>query len=341
MGDDTTVGQAVQRIQNATKPTAPQHLRYELKMTDYKGKEHAGTYETWSSKDGLHTEIHTDAYNWSDLLNASGAWAKEDGLRPLRIMEFVEVRVIYRSVLMTAMRGDQKLKPRTVDGVALVCGGQDDRGSVCFDPATGFVSLIIKDQEKVAYEDWKQVGSQYLAATVRKSFGKHPLFEAKLADASDKASPDVFAVPAGATQEPAGTRIDEQRGLVFSKEPHPQLPLSPNARATLAAPAMAAGQALVRVWVDQKGQVSKAQVEDADDKEAADAGYAQATMLVYVPYVEDGKPAKFETSYYARGMGGGGGMGRGGRGGGGGGRGGGEGGGGGGEMPGGGGPGPM
>jgi uncharacterized membrane protein YgcG len=317
MGDDT-LAQAVQRIQIATKPAAPLHLRYELKITDYKGKAHAGTYETWSSKDGLHTEIHTDAYSWSDLLNAAGVWANENGLRPLRIMEFAEVHVMYRSVLAMAMRGDQKLKPRTVDGVALVCGGQDDRGSVCFDPATGYVALIIKDQERVAYEDWKQVGSEHLAGTVRKSFGKHELFEAKLVEASDKVSPDAFAVPAGATQEPAGTRIDEQRGLVFSKEPHPQLPPAPTQAAP---PPMVAGQAVVRVWVDQKGQVSKAQVEDADDKESADAGYAHATLLVYAPYQENGKPASFETSYYMHGMGGFGGgmgMGRGGRGGGGG-----------------------
>ncbi len=65
--------------------------------------------------------------------------------------------------------------------------------------------------------------------------------------------------------------------------------------------------------------VSKAVVEDADDKEAADAGYSRATLLLFVPYVENGKPVSFETSYYKRGSNGGGGMGMGGRGGGGGG----------------------
>jgi hypothetical protein len=105
------------------------------------------------------------------------------------------------------------------------------------------------------------------------------------------------------------------------------------------------GQAQLRVWVDNKGMVSKAAVEDADDKDAADAGYSRATLLLFIPYVENGKAAGFETSYYMRGMGGGGmGLGMGGRGGGGGGFGGGgeaPGGGGGGETPGGsGGPGP-
>ena len=326
MGDDT-LAQASQRMLIATmavnakgEPATPLHLRYELKMTDYKNKEHTGTYETWIGKDGVHTAIHTDAYDDSDLTKGDSVWANEKGLRPLRIMEFAEVHEMYRSVLVTAMRGDQKMKPRTVDGVSLTCGGDDARGAVCFDPATGYVALVIRDTEKVAYEDWKQVGPLHLATTVRKTYGKHELFEAKLTVASTEVSPDALAVPAGAIQEPAGTRIDEQRGLVFRAEAHPQLPMNQRKPGgPQPTEYILNGQAQLRVWVDEKGMVSKAVVEDADDKEAADAGYSRATLLQFIPYVENGKPASFETSYTMRPMGGGGGMrGMGGRGGGGG-----------------------
>jgi hypothetical protein len=156
MGDDTLT-QALQRMLIATMATnaknealTPLHLHYELKMVDYKNKEHSGTYETWISKDGVHTAIHTDAYDDSDLTKGNSVWAMEKGLRPLRIMEFAEVHMMYRSVLATVMRGDQKMKPRTVDGASLTCGGEDTRGAVCFDPATGYVSLVIRDEEKVA-----------------------------------------------------------------------------------------------------------------------------------------------------------------------------------------------
>ena len=341
-----TLAQVLQRTMIATMATnvknealTPLHLRYELKLTDYKNTEHTGTYETWISKDGVHTVIHTDAYDDNDLTKGGTVWANEKGLRPLRIMEFAEVYMMHRSVLMTAMRGDQKMKPRTVDGVSLTCGGDPDRGAVCFDPATGYVSLVLKDAEKVAYADWKQVGPLHLAATVRKSYGKHEIFEAKLVDASTEVSPDALAVPAGAIQEPAGTRIDVQRGLVFRVEAHPQLPMNmrkPDGPQPIPA---VAGQAQLRVWVDEKGLVSKAVIEDADDKDAAAAGYSRATLLQFIPYVENGHPASFETSYYMRPMGGGGmgmgGRGMGGRGGGGGGMGGGggEGGGRGGEAP--------
>ncbi len=346
LGSDT-LAQVLQRNLIATmavnaknEPLTPLHLRYELKITDYKNKEHAGTYETWISKDGTHTVIHTDAYDDSDLTKGDGVWALEKGLRPLRIMEFAEVHMMYRSVLATAMRGDQKMKERTVDGVTLTCGGDDSRGAVCFDAATGYVSLVIKDAEKVAYEGWKQVGPLHLATTVRKTYGKHELFEAKLTDASVDVSAEALAVPAGAIQEPAGTRMDEQRGLVFRAEAHPQLPMNMRKPGGPQPVPDVAGQAQLRVWVDEKGMVSKAVVEDADDKDAADAGYSRATLLQFIPNVENGKPASFETSYYKRGAGGGGGggmRGGGGRGGGGGGMGGGGGEGGGGEGGGGGG----
>ncbi len=317
MGSDTFT-QALQRMLIATmamnaknEPLTSLHLRYDLKMTDYKNKEHTGTYETWIGKDGVRTAVHTDAYDESDLTKGDSVWATEKGLRPLRIMEFAEVHWMYRSVLAMAMRGDQKMKTRTVDGVELTCGGDDARGAVCFDPATGYVSLVIKDTEKVAYAGWKQVGPLHLATTVHKTYGKHELFEATLTDASTEVSADALAVPAGAIQEPAGTKIDEQRGLVFRAEAHPQLPMNmrkPNAPQPTPD---VAGQAQLRVWVDEKGMVSKAVVEDADDKEAADAGYSRATLLLFIPYVENGKPASFETSYYKRGSAGGGGMGMG------------------------------
>ena len=43
-----------------------------------------------------------------------------------------------------------------------------------------------------------------------------------------------------------------------------------------------------------QSEVSKAAEEDADDKESAEAGYARATLLIFVPDVENGHPAKLK-----------------------------------------------
>ena len=83
LGSDT-FAQALQRNLIATmamnaksEPLTSLHLRYDLKMTDYKNKEHDGTYETWIGKDGVHTVIHTDAYDDSDLTKGDSVWAND------------------------------------------------------------------------------------------------------------------------------------------------------------------------------------------------------------------------------------------------------------------------
>ena len=172
--------------------------------------------------------IHTDAYDDSDLTKSDGVWANEKGLRPLRIMEFAEVHMMYRSVLATAMRGDQKMKPRTVDGVALTCGGQDDRGAVCFDPATGYVVAGHQGPEKVAYEDWKQVGPLHLATTVRKTYGKHELFEAKLVDASARYRRMRLPFRLGRSRSLQARGSMSSVDWCSAKNPHPQLPPTMN-----------------------------------------------------------------------------------------------------------------
>jgi hypothetical protein len=332
---DETFGMATQQILTATKamspdlePVTPLHLRYELKMVDYKGKEDRGTYETWSNSDAVHTEIHTGSYNESDLQEGDSVWLLENGLRPLRIREFAEVRLLYLDPILIYTMGQQtpvamsalgctplgvrideatpfcintkleepKLKLRTVDGASLLCGGDDAR-SICFDPTTGYVSLAILGEDKVAYEGWKQIGSQHLAAVVRRTFGKHLLFEAKLTEALDTVSPDTFAVPAGATEEPQGVSFSEQLGVTFPVEQQPQMPISAHYR-PMPSGLRTGGQAIVTVWVNEKGRVTKAVVVDADDKENAEAAYEQATATVQLPNLENGHPASSETSYY-------------------------------------------
>lgn len=319
MGDDTFT-QALQRTLVATmvmnaknEALTPLHLRYELTMVDYKNKQHAGTYEMWVDKDGVRTAIHTDVYDADDLAKGGRVWAAEKGLRPLRIMEFAEVHAMDRSVLLRAMRGNQKMKPRTVDGVSLICGGDKTQGVVCFDPATGYVAQVIDDATKVMYQDWKPVGPLHLATTVSQTYGKHELFEAKLVEASVDVPQDALAVPAGATEEPAGTKLDELLGIVPSVDPHPQLPANMRKPEEPKPIPAVSGQAQLRVWVDEKGMVSKAVVEDADDKGAAAAGYSRATLLEFIPDVVNGHPVSFETTYYMHSEGGGG-MGRGGMG---------------------------
>ena len=270
-----------------------------LKLVDYKDKEHAGTYELWKSEDGLRIEIHTDTYNWSALTKGGQRWAIEDGqapmegLRPLRVKEFIENRLMSHSVSVNASRDDPAFVRGSVDGVTSLCGGDHLKAMICFEEATGLPDLTMRNDEMVVYRDWRQVGPWHMAGQVSMKNGKHLLFEVKLTEASAEVSPDAFSVPAGATEVPAETLIGEQDISVTRKGPHPikkrgsvRLMMQTNT-----------GSAQVKVWVNEKGNVTKAEVEDSDNKDIASQAKDVALSTVYEPYIENGIPASFETVY--------------------------------------------
>jgi outer membrane biosynthesis protein TonB len=60
------------------------------------------------------------------------------------------------------------------------------------------------------------------------------------------------------------------------------------------------GEAQVKVWVDEHGRVTKAEVEDADDKDLANAALEEAKDNLYVPYRVDGNNVRFETAHNIR-----------------------------------------
>ena len=302
MADESMI-QALQEFQIATtapaNPMSPEHLRYELKFVDYKDKEHAGTYELWKSGDGLRIEIHTDTYNWSALTKGGQRWAIEDGqapmegLRPLRVKEFIENRSMSHSVSVNASSGDPAFVSLSVGGVASLCGGDSSKAMICFEQATGLPDQTMRNDEMVEYRDWKQVGPWHMAGLVTMVNGKHLLFEAKLTEASTEVSPDALSVPAGAAEVPAETLIGEQDISVTRKGPHPikkrgsvKLIMQKNT-----------GSAQVKVWVNEKGNVTKAEVEDSDNKDIASQAKDVASSTVYEPYIENGLPASFETVF--------------------------------------------
>lgn len=296
---DDTLAQAVQRMELATSihdmSAVPMHLRYELRMVDYKGGEHSGTYETWNGKDASRIEIHTDSYNFSGVSKDGQIWVVENGLRPLRVKEFTQARLISLDAMMsTMMQGAQKLQTKKIDDAARLCAGENPRGSICFDPSTGYIVLEIKAEQKFEYDGWKQVGPLHLASLVRVSSGKHLLFEATLKEASDLVAAEAFAAPAGATPQPGSARMIDP-DVVFARENNHRI-LS-RGMVPMRTFADTGGEAQIRVWVDEKGKVTKAEVEDADNKSMADVALAKAKDSLYEPDLENGRYVSFETTY--------------------------------------------
>lgn len=301
-----TFAQALQRMQTATGVVYPSppyreeghlpqdgYLRYELKMVDYMGGEHTGTYETWDSKDENRTYIHTDTYNWNVAWKDKQNWGIENGIRPLRVKEFTDVRLMPVKAVMRLLLQEQKLKSRNVDGVQMLCAGESDIALICFDPSTGFITLSTRDKETVSYEGWKQIGSRYMASVVRMTHGKNLLFEAKLTAASDEVPPDAIAIPTGAIQAAANTTFNERDGLVNAN----RRPLLGSSVGLFMRGLSSSGEAQAKVWVDEKGRVTKAEIEDADDIEIANAVLSAAKDSHYRREFENGHSVCFETFF--------------------------------------------
>jgi hypothetical protein len=124
--------------------------------------------------------------------------------------------------------------------------------------------------------------------------GKHLLFEATLKEASQDVSPDTFAVPPGATPQPGQRRMSAPGLNLHRESSHRVLSRGMGSMRTLGD---TGGRAQVKVWVDEGGKVTKAAVEDADNKNLAEAALAQARATVYQPYMENGRFVGFETVF--------------------------------------------
>jgi hypothetical protein len=222
-------------------------------------------------------------------------WVVKNGLRPLRVKEFTQARLIsFDAIMSTMMQGAQKLQTKKIDNAARLCAGENPRGSICFDPSTGYIVLETKAEQKFEYDGWKQVGPLHLASLVRVSSGKHLLFEATLKEASDQVAAEAFAAPAGATPQPGSARMIDP-DVVFARENNHRI-LS-RGMVPMRTFADTGGEAQIRVWVDEKGKVTKAEVEDADNKSMADVALAKAKDSLYEPDLENGRYVSFETTY--------------------------------------------
>jgi len=300
MTAEDSFAQATERIQSATTAHGatlePMHLRYELKTVDVNGKQHTGSFETWNSKEGHRTEIHLDNYNGIELERSDGGrWLLHDGPRPLRVAEFVQERLLPRTAIQRSLVGGPSLKPRKVNDATLLCAGDGDTAKVCFDQPTGFIAVASVDQEMITYEAWRKIGWKYMAGVVRDTHNNHMILEATMTVASNDVSPDVFAVPEGAVQVKAGTSTSafEVPGVDLAAPSHSVLSQGVSTIVPLTS-----GSVQVTVWVDEKGKVTKAVLEDADDKDIGDWALDIVRRSIYTPYQENGKYVSYKTSVY-------------------------------------------
>jgi hypothetical protein len=278
---------------------APYHDRYQLTMTDYKGQNHQGTMESWLSPMGFRYELHTDTYNEVRVTNyATGQmWQSKDGTPPLRVQEFDLDRVTPTNVMMRLLHSGgtiPKLKQETSAQGQLTCAGTIATAQMCFDPLTGFLVSGTRQSERVEYEGWKKVDNfKYRPTTIRILQNKNVLLEAKLIDAGMEFPSEIFQQLNGLRQIRSDSR--DRNAAPYNVQPvHPL-------RSRGAPPAAARlihGYAQTHIWVNQFGQVTRAEVQDADDPQVAAVALDVAQHSVYAPWRDNGQPAPFDIDHF-------------------------------------------
>ena len=278
---------------------APYHERYELTTFDYKGQKHTGSMEYWISPAGYRMVNHTDTYSEVHVTDfASGRrWEAYQGIEPLRVIELNWDKILPTNVSQRMLHGGGTipgLKPEPAADGKLTCSEIAETAQMCFEQSTGFLVSGRLNAQSVEYQGWKKVDTwKYRASTMRILHDTSLLVEAKLAVASMEFSDDVFRQLDGLRE----VAPMSSSGGYIALRAVPQHKIL--ARGASVNSRGLSGYAQVRVWVNQYGLVTQAEVEDADDAQIAAAALESAQKTVFQPWRENGQPAGFETTIFS------------------------------------------
>jgi len=301
--DDNLASAADRVIASATAHNenlrAPYHERYELTTFDYKGQKHTGSMEYWISPAGYRMENHTDTYSEVHVTDfASGRrWEAYQGIEPLRVIELNWDKILPTNVSQRMLHGGGTipgLKPEPAADGKLTCSEIAETAQMCFEQSTGFLVSGRLNAQSVEYQGWKKVDTwKYRESTLRILHNTSLLVEAKLVAASMEFPDDVFRQLDGLREvAPMGSS-----GGYIALRAVPQHKIL--ARGTSVNSRGLSGYAQVRVWVNQYGLVTQAEVEDADDAQIAAAALECAQKTVFAPWRENGQSAGFETTIFS------------------------------------------
>jgi hypothetical protein len=213
------------------------------------------------------------------------SWSSQAGIAPMRLPEFADLASrpdpMERRIRILA-RGYVALKPRKIDGVMRDCSGNIGGATICFDPESGFPVLASLDDERVMYQAWGSYGGASFPSHWAVYRGHRLQMETSVTITALDGNATLFQPLTGIASRP-------NRFGVPWDEPH-----------TVLTPGIVDssvyGQALVRVFVDRKGHVSRVELLDADDSSLGSAAMAAAWNTVYMAKQDDSRGIPFETA---------------------------------------------
>lgn len=275
-------------IAGETATNIPHHVHYDLKLYDRDGRQSAATYDIYRDP-GLYerVEIKAGDYQLTRINNVrdKNDWLHFTGDKPLRIFDFEQAFDLpHTAIDRFSQEADQvqKMEPQQLQGAPLLCANDNDGTAICFNPLIHLFAYAQMFNCTIMYDQWLPIGIHSVPGSIRIYEDKKLLVEATgTVEAIKTFPPHLMEIP----EMPSQTDPEKAHKVIRYKPSDTSQPRYGNIK--------------IRVSVDEKGQVTKADVVDSGDKHLDRAGRKFARSVVFEPQVENGQPVPFDTTIYA------------------------------------------
>jgi hypothetical protein len=263
------------------------HLHTDVRLIDINGNESSATVDHWQKGKLGRDEERAAGWHFTTVWGASQNWSTHVGAPPMRLLNLSDLAPrpgpTERRIRIFAPR-NLSMNRRNFDGGPRSCSGEYAGAELCFDTSTGFPVSASVDDELVVYEEWAQFDGATYPSHLALYRGHRLQMEATASVTPiDDLHQDLFAPLPGVA--PSSNDLGAYR-----EDPHKILVRSE-------VKAVPYGDALVKVYVDEKGRVQRADLLDADDKSLGTAAVAAAKHTIYAPQETDGHRVPFETTF--------------------------------------------
>jgi len=260
----------------------PYHLHYDLTETSMTGQITTGTYDSWFV-DPTHNRnrLVMGSYFWDATMDGASLVRHTSGQRSLRLQEFYWLWS--RPKLVIDDLSDQKSIPglkkiNTSLGPELCAS--TTYSELCFDGNRGNYVRASAGNLTAVYAQWRPIGLRFFPTDVALFHKKVMIFHAI-------GSVEPFQDTSGILDVTKQTYPSPDDPI----RPYPKLLHSSVSKSD------SYGYALVKIWVDNQGNVAKFLLLDADEKSIADAALRTVQTFKYVPAQLAGQPTASETTY--------------------------------------------
>jgi hypothetical protein len=263
------------------------HIHYDLKLYDRDNHQSTATYDIYRDPAmNQHVEIKASDYALMQIANLRDKkeWLHYTGDKPLKIADFEQALDFPRAAVdrfSEETSSVQTMEPEQLQGAPLLCANDNNGTAICFHPLIRLFAYAQMFNRTIMYDEWLPIGTHTVPGSIRIYEGKKLLVEATGTVETVNKFPEHFM------------EMPETPSQADPTTAHKAVRYQP-----IDASGASYGNTEIRVSADEKGQVTKADVIDSDDKRLEGVARKFARNIVFQPQVENGQPVPFTSVIY-------------------------------------------